>query len=140
MDKYIKYNTDYDKWEKFNIKLEKLCKLRFENWMFGKGIQRYKDEFSFYVEVFLNFIYRYNHGDKITLKSIAPIYVEEFFCDHILRKVLLEPYEYVQFPPAIKTFYIFLSEKEYLNNSEAIIDIINEIESHFLIILRNRFS
>lgn len=141
MYKYVKYDTDYDKWEKFYIKMEELCKLRFKNWMFEKGIKKiYNDEFPYCVEIFLNFIFRYDHGDRITLKSITPIYIEEFFSDHVLRKVVLEPYEYVQFPPAIKTFYMFLSEKEYLNNSVAIIDVLDKIEPHFVGILRNRFS
>ena len=76
----------------------------------------------------------------IYLKSINPIYFEEFFCDHILRKVMVGPEEYIQFPPAIKTFYRFLAEKQYLTNEESIIKIIDKIEPRFLKILKKRFS
>ena len=140
MDKYIQKDTDYEKWENFFFKLENTCKFRFEEWLFEKGVEKFKDEFVFYVEVFLNYTYRYGHDDNITLKSMTLECLEEFFYDHILRKVMLEPNEYVQLPPAIKVFYRFLSEKEYLKNSDAIERMIDEIEPKLLKILRKRFS
>ena len=112
----------------------------FEKWLLEKGVEKYKDEFVFYIEVFLNYTYRYDHYDMVTLQSMTLECLEEFFYDHILRKVMLEPNEYVQFPPAIKLFYRFLSEKEYLNNSDTIEIMIDEIEPKLLIILRKRFS
>ena len=140
LDKYIIDDTDYPEWESYYLQFEELCKKRFEKWMLKKGIQKYQDEFPFYVDIFLSFTYRYSHNNQLTLKSIFPIYFEEFFIDHILRKVFIEPHEFVNIPPAIKTFYMFLFEKGYLENHNIYIEIINGIEPHFINTLRKRFS
>jgi len=74
------------------------------------------------------------------LKSVSPIYIEEFFLDYILRKVYTEPYEYIKYPPSLKCFYDFLHEKEYLDNPHKIKRLLDEIEPYFISVLRDRFS
>lgn len=139
MDKNIRYNTDYDKWEKSYFRLEDTCKKRFKTWLKQKDLSHYQENFLFYAEIFLNFTYRYVHNDRVTLSTITPIYFKEFFEDHVLRKVMLEPSEYVEIPPAIKTFYIFLSEKGYIENPRVYIEAIDAFEPLFVEILQKRF-
>jgi hypothetical protein len=140
MDKYISENVDYEMWEDHYFSMEESCKDRFEKWLIAKGLSEYSDTFPFYIDVYLNFIYRYLHDDIVTLKSVPPIYFEEFFFDHILRKVVAEPHEYVNWPPAMKLFYRFLYEKGYLADPESITNRISKFEPSFIEILREKFS
>jgi len=140
MDKYIEDEIEYNEREDHYLLMEKKSNDRFNKWLVDKGVIKYSKEFPFYVEIYLNFIYRYNHDDKITLRSVLPIYIEEFFVDHILRKLFVEPYEYIMCSPALKLFYYFLYEKGYLKNHKHIIKLFNDIEPHFITILRDRFS
>jgi len=140
MDKYIADDVDYGEWEDHYFILEEKCKKRFEKWLIFKGVKEYSKDFPYNIEIYLNFIYRYMHGDNINLKTVLPIYIEEFFVDHVLRKVITEPYDYVKWPPALKLFYNFLNEIGYLENPDKIIKLIDSIEPHFIKILRERFS
>jgi len=97
-------------------------------------------EFPFLIEIFMNFVYRYMHDDIIVLKSVRSIYFEEFFFDHVLRKVMMEPHEHVRWSPALKLFYTFLFEKEYLDNPAVFIELIDDLEPKFIDVLRKRFS
>ncbi len=74
------------------------------------------------------------------LKTVLPIYIEEFFVDHVLRKVIVEPHEYIKWPPALKLFYNCLYEIGYMENPERVIRLLDEIEPHFIGILRDRYS
>ena len=80
------------------------------------------------------------HDDIVLLKEVPPIYIEEFFTDYVLRKVMVDPNEYVQFIPAIKTFYTFLHEKGYIDNPEPMIELLDAYELTFIEILRKRFG
>jgi len=140
MDDYIAEGTGYDEWEDLYFEMEEKCKRRFENWLKFKGVKEYNKDFPYNVEIYLNFIYRYLHEDAINLKTVNPIYIEEFFVDHVLRKVLVEPHEYITWPPALKLFYSFLKEIGYLERPEKVIKLLDEIESVFVKILKARFS
>lgn len=140
MDKYIENDIEYNERENHYLQMKEQSKERFNKWLVDKGVIKYSKEFPPYIEIYLNFIYQYNHDDKITLRSVLPIYIEEFFVDHILRKLFVEPYEYIMCSPALKLFYNFLYEKGYLKNHKHIIKLFNEIEPHFITILRDRFS
>lgn len=140
MDNYIAEGVEYDEWEDHYFSMEEKCKERFEKWLMFKGVTEYSADFPFHIEIYLNFIYRYIHNDHINLKNVLPIDIEEFLVDHILRKVMVEPQEYIQWPPAIKLFYNFLYEIGYLENPEKIIKLLDNIEPYFLKILRDRYS
>jgi hypothetical protein len=104
------------------FELEEECKARYVIWMRDKGIhENYEKEFTFCAEVFMNFVYGYDQDDKTMLKVVNPTGVEEFLFDYIFRKVSMKPHEYVLFPPAIKTFYLFLGGKGYMVNPKSII-------------------
>ena len=140
MDQYIAGGADYEKWEDHFFLMEERCGNRFELWLKEKGHEEYCESFPFYTETYLNFVYRYNHDDLMTLKSITPEYLEEFFANHVLRKVIIEPHEYTFFPPAMKLLYKFLTEKGYMDDHTAITEIIDQIEPSFVRILRKRFG
>lgn len=140
MDQYIAGGADYDEWEDHYFQMEEKCGNRFEPWLKDKGHEEYCENFPFYTETYLNFVYRYSHDDLTTLKSITPEYLEGFFADYVLRKVIIEPYEYTFFPPAMKLLYKFLSEKGYMDDHTAITEIIDEMEPSFIRLLRKRFG
>ena len=77
---------------------------------------------------------------KTVLKSVPDLYFLEFFEDFLLRKMMVEPIEYVYWPPALKLFYRFLHEKGYLDNQEDIIREIDKLEPYFIEVLRKQFS
>ncbi|MFO7889239.1 MAG: hypothetical protein R6V04_02755 [bacterium] len=140
LDNYISEGVEYDEWEDHYFSMEEKCKKCYKKWLIFKGVEEYSKDFPFYIEIYLNFIYRYMHKDDINLKTVLPVYIEEFFVDHILRKVIIEPQEYIMWPPALKLFYNFLYEIGYLNRPEKIIKLVDGIEPQFINILRDRES
>ena len=44
--------------------------------------------------------------------DVLPDALEEFFMDWLMRKVMVKPPEYTQWPPALRLFYRFLAEKD----------------------------
>jgi hypothetical protein len=141
IDTYILGEKDYTDWEDKYFSMEKKCNERFSRWLQEKGVAgKFAQDFPFLSEIFLNFVYRYIHEDIIVLRSVQPVYLEEFLFDHVLRKVSMEPQEHVDWPPGLKLFYNFLYEKEYLDDPASIIEVINDFEPRFIEALRNRFS
>jgi hypothetical protein len=141
IDSFIQGEKDYNDWEDEYFSMEKKCNERFSSWLQNKGVTgKLAQDFPFLVEIFMNFVYRYIHDDVIVLKSDQPVYFEEFLFDHVLRKVMMEPHEHVDWPPVLKLFYNFLYEKEYLNDPAFIIEVIDDLEPRFIDALRNRFS
>ena len=80
------------------------------------------------------------HEDEINIKTVMAIYMEEFFVDFVLRKVSVEPHEYIEWPPAIRLFYMFLDEIGYLKSPEKIIKFIDQVEPLFIKIIKERYS
>ncbi len=141
IDSYIQDEKDYSDWEDEYFSMEEACKESFTRWLQKKGgTGKNAQEFPFLSEIFMNFVYRYMHDDIIVLKSVRSIYFEEFFFDYVLRKVMMEPHEHVEWPPALKLFYTFLLEKEYLDNPAVFIEVIDDLEPKFIDVLRKRFS
>lgn len=120
--------------------MEEKCKERYEKWLMFKGVKEYSVGFPFHIQTYLNFVYLYMHEDNICLKTVLPIYIEEFFIDHLLRKVMVEPQEYIEWSPAIKLLYNFLYEIGYIKSPEKIIKLLEGIEPYFIKILRDRYS
>ncbi len=116
------------------------CQGLFEKWLITKGLKGDVQDFSFCLHTYLDFIYGYMHDDTVVLKSVPDIYLVEFFEDFLIRKMMVEPNEYVYWPPALKLFYLFLHEKGYLNNHKEIIKKIDRVEPYFIEVLRKQFS
>lgn len=140
MDDYISNGADYDEWEDHYFSMEEGCTDRYTQWLDDKGLSGHSSDFAFYVENFLNFIYRYDHDDIAILKSVLFIHLEEFFTDYVLRKIMVEPNEYIYCPPAVKLFFTFLYEKGYFNNPDRVIEMIDKVEPYFIKILRDKYS
>ena len=140
MDKFMLDEADYDDWGDHYFAMEKECVDRFHSWLNDKGLTEYSEDFPYWVQTYLNFIYNYMHDDIVLLKDVPSIYIEEFFADYVLRKIMVEPHEYIQFIPAIKTFYIFLQEKEYIDEPEPMKALLDSFEPIFIEILRKRFG
>lgn len=140
MDRYRIDGTEYDEWEDHYFSMEATCKERYGKWLRDKGLDEYAEEFTFYIETFLNFIFRYEHWETVLLRTASGVVFEEFFADHLLRKVVMEPQRYVECVPAIRLFYKFLAEKGYLVDPTPFISILDRIEPNFLQSLRKHFG
>ena len=140
LDEYILHGATYDDWEDLYLMIEERFRDPFEHWLDFKGLSEYSEDFSFFAETYFRFVYGYLHYDNITLKTITPIYIEEFFMDHLLRKAHAKPGDYVLWMPAVKLFYQFLLEMNYLEKPKKIIKMLDEIEPRFIEMLRERYS
>src|SRR5208337_391572 len=103
-------------------------------------LEESRQELGWFPETLCNFVYGYLHEDVFVLNSIPPGYLAVFFSDFVLRKVVIKPHMYTYIPASIKLFYTFLWEKEYLVNPVPVMYAIDEIEPHFIEILRKRFG
>jgi hypothetical protein len=136
MDEYIEEGADYDEWEAHFFKMQEICCDRYYYWLKAKGIpDEYSDQFPFCVEIYLNFIYQYDEGD---LQDVSLGALEEFFMDFLMRKVMMQPPEYTQWPPALRLFYTFLAEKGYLDDPESMIELFDDIEPDFIALIKER--
>ncbi len=140
LDKYIFADAEIDQWEDFYYETLDEIKKRFTCWLDFKGLSDYKGDFPFYIEIFLNFIYMYGHDRITTLNKVSLDEFEEFFFDYVLRKVIVEPEEYVAWPPALKLFYEFLKDVGYMKAVTKPVRLITLIEPYFLKVLRKRYS
>ena len=140
MDQYIIDRTEYDQWEDFFFSMLEEVQDRYVEWLIAKGAAEHSQRFAYCLDTYLNFIYMYMHDDLTILKTVSPVYFDEFFSDYLLRKLMAEPHVYAMFPPAIQFFYRFLHEKGYLDNPEKIIRIIDKMEPGFIEVLRKRFT
>lgn len=140
MDQYIIGGAEYDDWEDFYFSMEEEVQNRYEKWLADKGLTEYEEAFPAIIETYLNFVYMYDHDHLTTLKSIRPRYLEEFFTDYVLRKLIAEPHEYTIIPPAVRFFYAFLHEKGYIDDPEKIIRVLDKMEPGYIKILRKQFG
>jgi hypothetical protein len=140
LDSFIMRRAEYDEYEDlFTSVLESSTEL-FDKWLMAKGVEEFRQELGWFPETLCNFVYGYLHEDAFVLKSLPPEYLAVFFSDFVLRKVVIEPHLYTYIPASIKLFYTFLWEKKYLNNPVPVMTVIDEIETHFIEILRERFG
>ena len=109
-------------------------------WLIAKGIEAFSEDFADCPLIFFDFIYGYMHDDVVILKTVTDRYWLEFFEDFLIRKTMLNPPEYVLWPPALKLFYRFLHEKGYLDNPDKIMAQIDQIEPYFIKVLKHQFS
>jgi hypothetical protein len=140
LDQLILEETDYEDYENLFTEVKDGAERLFGKWLADKG---FPEEFLSLTEclsIYLDFIYGYAHDDIITLKSISPGYLMEFFEDFLLRKMYVEPQEYVDWPPSIKLFYQFLKDKRYIEDPASIIYAVNRLETRFLEVLTRQFG
>jgi len=140
LDSFIMRRADYDEYEDLFTSVREGATEVFDKWLIAKGVEESREELVWFPDTLCNFVYGYVHEDAFVLKSIPPGYLAVFFSDFVLRKVVTEPHMYTYIPASIKLFYKFLWEKKYLDNPVPVISVIDEIEPHFIEILRERFG
>jgi hypothetical protein len=140
LDSFIMRRADYDEYEDLFTSVRESSTELFDKWLIAKGVEESREELVWFPELLSDFVYGYLHEDAFVLKSIPPGYLAVFFSDFVLRKVVIEPHLYAYIPASIKLFYKFLWEKKYLDNPAPVISVIDEIEPHFIEILRKRFG
>jgi hypothetical protein len=141
LDQHIRKQSDYDKFGSLHLKVQEGVLDQFSMWLEEKNVKDYVDQFVFIIDSYLTFIYGYEHGEPITLESEPGRYVVEFVADFLLRKTLMDPWEYTLAPPALILFYVFLYEKEYLEEPpEAMMGFVSVLEPRYLEVLAEQFS
>lgn len=140
LEKDIEDGKDWDDFKKLFNKVKEQSEGCFKVWLMAKGVKDEAENFASCPLIYLDFIYGYGHDDLVSLKSVPNIYFQEFFEDFLIRKMMAEPEEYTEWPPALKLFYRFLQEKGYLDNAEDIIEVIDHIEPYFIAVLKKQFS
>jgi len=141
LDQYIKRSADYDKYKKQLLNVLDGVFERFNMWLAEKRVIEHQDQFSFIIEEYLDFIYTYEHEPPLILKDGPEKYLAEFVVDYLLRKTPMEPWEYTLAPSALRLFYRFLYEKEYLDKPpDVMIEFIDILDGHFIEHLKEQFS
>jgi hypothetical protein len=136
LDARIDFGEDYGDWESDFFEMKDLCCERYHHWLRAKGApETFSQQFSFCIEPYLNFIYQYDAGSVL---DVLPYAIEEFFMDWLMRKVMVKPPEYTQWPPALRLFYRFLSEKGYLDDPEPMLKGLYAIEPEFIALVKQR--
>jgi hypothetical protein len=140
LDTLVMDQADYQQFESLLTDVKDRCEERFRQWLIAKGVDKQAKDLADCPNIFFDFIYGYMHDDVIVLKTVTDRYWSEFFEDFLIRKMMVDPPEYVLWPPALKMFYRFLHEKGYLNNPDKLIGRIDKIEPYFIEVLKNQFS
>ena len=141
LDQHIVKCADYDEYVELLWDVQHVFSERFHLWLTNKGIEEHQDKFANFAQVFLTFIYDYEHMEPLTLKSCPGRYFEEFMMDYCFRKTSIEALEYTLVPTAMRLLYIFLYEKGYLlDPPDRMIDFIDKLEPEFIENLKERFS
>src|SRR5262252_5017617 len=136
LDARIDFGEDYGDWEDDFLEMQERCCERYRHWLQEKGVaETLSQQFAFCLDPYLSFIYQYDAGSVLDVLA-GPL--EEFFMDWLMRKVMVKPPEYTQWPPALRLFYRFLSEKGYLDNPEPIIAGLYAIEPEFIAMVKQR--
>ena len=130
LDKYIARSADYNEYEELLFEVQRECFKRFDIWLSQKGIIEHHEEFTFFTDTYLTFIYACDHKEPITIKNVYEEYIVEFMMDFVLNRTTMEPLEYTLVPAAMMLFHIYLYEKGYLDEPpDGIVDFMDELES-----------
>ncbi len=137
LDRALDEGKEYDEWEDLYFAAERQCCAQYFEWLTAKGVPEQQcEEFPFCAETYLNFIYRYNAGG---LLEISAFEVEDFLMDHLLRKVITQPTDYVNWPPALRLLYRFLAEKGYCDDPHPFLTYFNDVEPKLIKVLQKRY-
>jgi hypothetical protein len=132
----IDAGEDYGEWEADFFAMQERCCQRYHHWLLAKGVpETLSQQFSFCLEPYLTFLYQYDAGN---VQDVVPEAIEEFFLEWLMRKVMVKPPEYTQWPPALRLFYRFLSEKGYLADPEPMVAALHAIEPDFIALVKQR--
>lgn len=140
LDRFMEEKSDYGEFEKLLAETKDEAEELFKQWLAGRGVPPEFHQLSGCIYNYFDFVYGYTHDHIVTLKTMTLNYLTEYFEDFLIRKVYAEPREYVDWPPAIKLFYLFLKDKGYMEDVASITSMINALEFRFMDILKKQFS
>jgi hypothetical protein len=140
LDRFMMDAVDYAVVEKLLTETKDEAEKRYKQWLVDRGFPGEFHGLAQCLHIYFDFVYGYMHDDIVTLKIITLNYLTEFFEDFLIRKVYGEPQEYVEWPPAIKLFYLFLQDKGYMEDSASTMTMINGIELRFMGVLKKQFG
>ena len=137
LDGMLADGEEFDRWERLYFETERACGEQYFEWLNANGVrEEYQKTFPYCIECFLDFVYRYNVGTLETLQSHE---LEDFLLSHLVQAVEIRPEDYALWLPAIRFFYRFLGEKQYLSDPQRVIGFVNSIEPEFLAYLKDIF-
>jgi hypothetical protein len=132
----IAAGEDYGDWEADFFAMQEQCCQRYQQWLRAKGVsETLSQQFAFCLDPYLTFLFQYDGGN---VQDVVPDALEEFFMDWLLRKVMVQPPEYTQWPPTLRLFYRFLADKGYLADPEPIVATVQALEPDFIALVQQR--
>lgn len=141
LDVLVDQEVDWDDMEELLSSIKDPFADAFANWLVAKGIDAgLASELADCLFIWFDFIYAYEHSEETRLASIPVSSWLEFFHDFLLRKLMIDPPSYVFWPPAIKLFYRYLGEREYLGNARKTVELVQAIEPGFYEHLDEQFG
>ncbi len=140
LDRFMIEEGDYEEFEKLLTETKDEAEKLYKKWLADRGFPQEFHRLAECLHVYFDFVYGYAHDDVLTLKTVTLGYLTEFFEDFLLRKVYGDPQEYVDWPPAIKLFYLFLKDKGYMEDTASMMSMINALELRFMEILKKQFA
>ena len=139
LDRRIENEHEYLDYEDLMFEAKESFESKFVEWM--KEL-KFKDKnienTCFAFSVYYDFIYGYMHEDITKLNSVEKGYIQEFFRDYAIRKVMINPEEQAEWTGAIEIAYLFLLDIQYIDeiNAKRIQKYIKEEEPRFIKYLR----
>ena len=141
LDRFMEEEAEYDEFEKLLTETKDEAEKRFEQWLVDRGFPEEFHGLSGCIHNYFDLVSGYMHDHVVTLKTITLNYLTEYFEDFLIRKVYApDPQEYVEWPPAIKLFYLFLKDKGYLKEAASITSMVNAMELNLMRVLKKQFS
>ncbi|MEK6742171.1 MAG: hypothetical protein AABZ15_01060 [Nitrospirota bacterium] len=140
LDRFMEEEADYGEYEKLLTETKDEAEKRFKLWLADRGFPAEHHGLSGCLHIYFDFVYGYMHDHVVTLRTITLNYLTEFFEDFLIRKVYGDPREYVEWPPAIKLFYLFLKDKGYMESLDSITSMINAMELRLMSVLKKQFG
>lgn len=141
LDDMIGSERDWDDIENVLSSVKEPVAEFFQNWLIAKGLEvRLAGDLSNCLFLWFDFIYAYGHNEDTCLASVPASSWDEFFHDFLLRKMMVEPPIYVNWPPALKLFYKYLGERGFVENRDEADQFIRDVEPDFYDLLKRQFS
>ena len=138
LDERIEKGFDWGKHEKDFYSFQEKIVQRYGDWCQKKGVSsQIAGDFCFAVERYLDFVYGYGNGTLFTIDEEA---IWEFVTLFWIRKTQAEPEELSAMPKALELFYLFLKEKEFVEDVERFLQAVRNSRAEFLANLKAYFT
>jgi len=141
LDALVEEEADWDAVEGRFTAVKDPLRDAFQEWLTAKGLEEsLAAELAGCLFIWLDFVYAYDHAEDTRLAAVPASSWQEFFLDFLLRKMVVDPPEYVTWPPALKLFYRYLHDRGYLEDPQAMERSIARMEPDFYEFLERQFA